>query len=149
MLLCFSSFNDDFYLAFFCHKGGNAIAYPKGKMFFPRLYIHADHSRKMPVIGFVCRDDDVVVVKAIAKVIARQVMHLDAEAELGMMEINGLVVGIADGKVNMNCVAMVENGRFVMRGIRDVERCHQTACRLEMLGQETFKNDPVDLIVFR
>ena len=99
----------------------------------------------MSVIGFMGRNEDVVVVLAVAEIVARQVMRLEAKVELGVMEVNGLAVRVVYREVNMEGVAMMEDGRFV-RGVRNVERCLQTIRRLEKLSQEPLKLHPVDLV---
>ena len=67
----------------------------------------------MPVIGFMGGDDDIVIVLAIAEVVTGQVLSLDAKIKFWVMEIDGLVIGIVDGKVDANGIAMMENWSFV------------------------------------
>ena len=100
----------------------------------------------MSVISLVGWDKNVVVILAIAETVARQVMCLDAEVELGVMENNGLTVRVVDGELNMEGVAMMEDRRLVSRGVRDAERCLQAVRRLEKLSQEPLKLHPVDLV---
>ena len=114
-------------------------------MLFPFFYVFADNGNQMSVIGFMGRNEDVVVVLAVAEIVARQVMRLDAKVELGMMEVNGLAVRVVYREVNMEGVAMMEDRRFV-KGVRNVERCLQTIRRLELLSQEPLKLHPVDLV---
>ena len=115
-------------------------------MLFPLFYVLADNGNQMSVISLVGWDKDVVVILALADIVARQVMCLDAEVELGVMENNGLTVRVVDGEVNMEGVAMMEDGRLVRRGVRDAERCLQAVRRLEKLSQKSLKFHPVDLV---
>ena len=107
----------------------------------------SDNGKQMAMVGLMCRDEDVVVEIAIAKIVAEEVLRLDAHFKLRMVEINGLVVRIMDSEVHMEGVAMMENGFFGIIGIGDAERGHQAVGRLKMLGFKSLKLNSVDLII--
>ena len=73
-------------------------------------------------------------------------MRFDTKVEFGMMEIDGLMIWIVDGEVDMDSVAMMKDGRIVREGVRDAEGCLQAVCRLEKLSQEPLKFHSVDLV---
>ena len=107
----------------------------------------SDNGKQMALVGLMCRDEDAVVVIAIAEIVAHQILRLDAHVKLRVVEINGLVVRVVDGEVHMEGVARMENGSFGIIGIGDAEGGHQAVGRLEMLSHKSLKLNSVDVII--
>ena len=64
-----------------------------------------------------------------------------------MVEINGLVVRVMDGKVDTDGVAVMEDGVFRSISVCDVKLRHQAIGRLEMLGNKPLKFNAVNQII--
>ena len=92
---------------------------------------------------------NVVVVKTVAEIVTQEILRFDAHVKFRMVKINGLVVGVIDGEVELNGVAIMEDGRFSNVTICDLECCHYAVGRLEMLCHKALEFNPVDLICFR
>ena len=136
-------------MVFFCDEGRNAIANAERKTIFAGLDILVDYCKQMSIVRLMSRNYNVVVIKTIAEIVAQEVLRLDAHVEFRMVKINGLVVWVVNGEVELNGVATVENGRFTNITIRDLECGHQAVGRLEMLRHKALEFNPIDLICFR